>query len=185
VKIEKNHVTKYVLTGLPHHDRIDIMIEGTPPFGHVIISGDWVSYAYTWGGIGESHPTVEDFLLSCGKDYLLSKFGMNELREKFSIDNRVLEPFVRKEIKRQRKEGDISKEEARELFDWMDNNRLSGAENYEAPREFWEKVFGPEWYEYHPKEVMTSWQRLIWLIEAVKEALPEIVKTNEEADKIK
>lgn len=96
--------------------------------GCLTIMSDWGNYAYWWFGDNGDH---RDFLASCGVDYIENKLAGG----KSEIDHDATVAGIKERICRRRREGGLSREEARDEWEL-----LQGVD-FESERDMW------HWYD--------------------------------------
>lgn len=164
MKITTSQITKLAISGLQNMDPIAVMVEDfSPGAGKVTITSFGDAWSRGWMSMGEQH-TMRSFFRSCDTPYLIGKFNGSLRKEIDDQDDETLGVFLKKEIIKQRRERDRSKNEAREL--WDDSDWVS----YEERRELCEQLFGDEWWESLPKIPNPEYLHLEKIINTVKEA---------------
>lgn len=178
--IQHISVKKLLIRDLPSLDPISLYLEDLGPGqGNVTITcygKSWVSY---WGAMGKE--TVAEFILSCGTDYLINCLSRGISNTQFSGD--ALVTLARRSILGQRRpslvrgtnlddQGDLSREEARELYDQSgDLGDCTALEN--CPHHLMDEIFGEEWWHVadQAKEDNPEYKYLEKIVQAMQEAL--------------
>lgn len=167
MNIEKSEVTKYKLTNLDRLDPITVICEDLGPRqGQIIIECYGESWSAYWGGMGSRN--IIEFFCSCDEHYLAKK--LSDLRGSIP-DFEGIPKVARKQIIELRKEGDIGKDQARELFDEAHNivDEYSMRENSSLMFE----VFGDDWHHLIPNKPDSDYEYLCRIINAVKDGLKQ------------
>lgn len=194
LQIERTTVTKVVITGAPRLDPITVFLEDfgrravptddNPNYetaqGKITINCSDKSWNAYWGGMGPR--TVAEFVADCGWDYVLNCLDRSISPRVFS--GKALHTLAKKCIVQRRRQqtgrhdwelGDLSKSEARQLWDDIDVLR-----NIESSSECWHQsalltlLFGDEWhYPLDGKAVEENheYTYLRLIVEAVQQAL--------------
>jgi hypothetical protein len=165
MNVSKSTIEKLTITDLEHFDAIAVMIEPyTPTSGKVTITQFNKAWSYYWSHAGRP---IKEFFLKCDKGYLIDKF-CPFLREEIDDDDEDgLWPVLKKEILRKRKEGGITKRQARDLWD-----DAIGVDCWSRERLFSE-VFGDEfWYRY-PKKSNPEYAHMKKLLGHVQAAIKQ------------
>jgi hypothetical protein len=79
--------------------------------GCVSIQSDYGDYAYRWSSFGDD---IRTFLMQCNESYLIDKFTLGEPR--ISKGEKSIQR-IKESILDERRQGDLSKEKARDLYD--------------------------------------------------------------------
>lgn len=164
-------VQKLVITDVPSLDPIAVYLEDFGKGqGKITITCFNDCWSYYWGAMGER--SLREFFTKCDIHYLSEKLG-NGLSSKIDDPDNIYEA-AKKNICERRKQDDLSKKKARELFDGavcLLNVELSTMSN--DCRDVLYEIFGDEWYDCLPKKPNPKWEYLCRIIEVVKEALRE------------
>ncbi len=174
MKIRTEVVQKLVITDVPSLDPVAVYLENmNEGYGKLTITCFNDCWSYGWGAMGSN--SLRTFLLTCDTHYLAGKLG-NGLSSKIDDPDNIYEE-AKKEICERRKQDDLTKKKARELFD-----EASCLQNVELNtmsddcRDAMYEIFGDEWYDCLPQKPNPKWEYLCRVIEVVKEALKEEVK---------
>lgn len=168
MKVSKTTIEKLTITDLPHFDAIAVMVEPyTPTSGKVTITQFNKAWSYYWSHAGRP---IKEFFVQCDEQYLIDKFCPFLQNEIDDQDEDGLWPVLRKEIIRKRREDDITKSQAREL--WDDAIRV---DRWSRERLFAE-VFGDEYWYHYPRKPNPEYARMVKLIGYVQEAIKQDLK---------
>lgn len=185
MKIERSTVTKLTIDDLMSTHRLDpvtVYAEDLGPRrGKIIIECYGKSWSASWGGIGER--TITEFFHSCSVDYLAK--NLSDISADIT-DSEVIKDSAKRAIFEQRrgryirsfrdpekmvriKRNEITADEARELYDEVDDTHFS--DDGWGDAKLMEKVFGEEWWYRLPTKPNPDYQYLCRIIEAVQQAL--------------
>lgn len=193
LKVERSTVTKLVITGTPRLDPITVFLEDfgrrdcpterNPNYqtaqGKITINCWNKSWNAYWGGMGPH--TVAEFVIDCDAQYVLNCLDRGISSTRFT--GVALAILARKCIVERRRGrnsshwelGYLDKEEARELYDQIDELRYIDSMN-----ECWHhsrlltELFGDEWHypvDERAVEDNHEYTYLRRVVEAVQEAL--------------
>lgn len=165
MKIEKSVVTKLLITGIQDLDPVHVYIDDmNANRGRVTITCFDESWSYFWGSIGEQ--TIAEFFCQCGEDYLARKFSTG-IRETI-VDPSAIEKHAKAHVCEMRKDGDIEKDEARELFNEINHTSF---DDPNSEPELMYRIYGDEWWWGLPEKANPDYEYLCRIIRAAKEAL--------------
>ncbi|TSJ84602.1 hypothetical protein [Chitinimonas sp. BJB300] len=169
MQIEQSTVKKLRIVGAQvgagwKLDPITVYIENYKPGqGKITIEcfGDaWSSY---WGPMGGDR-NLEQFFTSCDCHYLASKLKLGI--QSTINDEDGLSDYMRAEVMRQRRAGEISKDDAREMYDeaeYMDYQMID--------HDLIQRVFGYEWWYQLPQKPNPEYEYLCRIIAAAQEGV--------------
>ncbi|MGQ5522957.1 hypothetical protein ACUHMQ_06805 [Chitinimonas sp. PSY-7] len=169
MQIEQSTVTKLRIVGAQVDagwklDPITVYIENFQPGqGKITIEcfGDaWSNY---WGAMGGDR-NLEQFFIGCDSDYLARKLKLGI--QSTINDEDGLSAHVQAEVLRQRRAGEITKDDAREMYD-----EAEYLEYHTLDHDLMKRVFGYEWWYAFPKKPNPNYEYLCRVIEAVKAGL--------------
>ena len=166
MKITESTVKKITITNVQDLDPVSVIAEDFGPGqGKITITCFGEAWSHYWSHMGETNK-LADFFCSCDEHYLARKLKTGIKSEVDDDDPDALTELMRKEIIKDRREGDISKETARERWDRAENydSRLDG-------HELLYEVFGDEYWYCTPKMPNPDYQYLCRIIKAVQAAL--------------
>jgi hypothetical protein len=110
--VEKIHVR------FKHWGWADFFLEDhRPGAGTLVINSDWGCWSYTWTGIGEGL-TLASFLLRADNDYIIRKLLLGSKVDEFDAE-KTLEQW-KERLCDERREGRLAKEQARELWEELE-----------------------------------------------------------------
>lgn len=164
--VELSTVQKLNLTDLmgePHKlDPITVILEDLGPNrGKIIIECYGESWSAFWGSMGRS---IAEFFCRCDEHYLANKLsGISG----DVPDYDALSATAQKEVCRLRRDNDLTKSKARDLFD--DAGRFSDAESaYDLDESAMREIFGDDWWHAIPSKPNPQYQYLCRVIKAVQ-----------------
>lgn len=166
MKAELSTVRKLNLTDLmgePHKlDPVTVILEDFEPGkGKIIIECYGESWSAFWGSMGR---TIAEFFCRCDEHYLANKLSgiSGDIP-----DYDALSGTARKEVCRLRRDEDIAKSDARDLFD--DAGRFSDAESvHDLDGSAMQEIFGDEWWHAIPTKPNPAYEYLCRVIKAVQ-----------------
>lgn len=178
MKVQKSKVDKILLTGAKGLDPISLFIEDFEPGrGQITINcynKSWTSY---WGGCGKDG--VLSFFLSCDKYYLTKNFMSHEERSEPDIAKTI--KLVKKMFLETRRERSITKEEARDFWDF-NIEELECCETIESIGVWVNDIYEvgenrvhvfEDWYFSIPEKPTSN---CFWLREQIIPALQDVLK---------
>ncbi len=175
MKVERSQVTKFLITKDSGLDPITVFVEDIPSStegepgqlgcrtensaGKIIIecySESWSAYFGSMGG-----RNLIEFFCSCDDDYLVGK-----LKPMASTipDEDGIEDVLKKEILKQRYEGDLDKCDARALF------KASDSVVYGFHESLMDEVFGADWRSSMPEVPNPHYTYLCRIVSTVRDA---------------
>ena len=169
MKVNTSTVTKIYITDADKLDPVTVYAEDVGARkGKITIECYGESWSAYWDGMGNN--TIADFFCSCDEHYIAGK--LSSIRADVP-DYDGLADKAKSEIIKLRKELDIDKTEARQLFDGADNfngDLLSDNEQQKTMSE----IFGDEWWYSIPDKPNHRYQYLCRIILAVQTAFKQI-----------
>lgn len=165
MEIETSTVTKYKLTKLDKLDPVTVICEDLGPRqGKIIIECFGESWSAYWGGMGSRN--IIEFFCSCNEGYLANKLSSISS----SIDDyEGVTQKARAEIIKLRKEHELCRSKARELWDSVGS--IEDKYTCDCEHEALEEIFGSEWWYCIPQKTNHRYEYLCRIIQAVQEAL--------------
>lgn len=139
-----------------------------PNRGKVTIEAEGDAWSYFWGGHGCS--SIQEFFLKAGTDYLVGKFKLGIRATRDNLDAEAIQEKARKHILKARRNQEIYKTSARQMWDSVE--WISGGERM-VDEEILSVIYGEEWYDEYPQEPNPDYQHLFSIVEAIKKALSE------------
>lgn len=133
----------------------------------LVVSGD--AYSHYWSHM--STPLIE-FIQTASNGYLITKLTGGELKEQINATGDEMRDELIKCIFEQRRDDEISKEAARELYDDIH------FEDWEQPtdeRDLLERIYGSDWWECIPKVDNPEYDHLFKVIALLKQGLAQHV----------
>ena len=175
MKVDKSVATKLSISGADGLDNIYVFLDDPEANGgRVTITCFDESWSHFWGSIGDQ--TIAEFFCRCSEDYLSGKLS-TDIKEHI-LDANAIELHARKHICKLRKDRDISKEEAREVFDDIDHTACENP--YNNPGLMF-RIYGDEWWYSLPEKINPAYTYLCLIIRAVQQAIQETILIKEEA----
>lgn len=166
MKIIASTIQQLLITGVERLDPIRVMIEDfNLGQGRITITcwdDAWVNY---WGAMGNS--TMAEFFQSASTCYLAEKMKTGIERE--ICDEEALEKGCRAEVIKRRRERDLDKEGARDL--WEEINGSDFCAHISENADLFYDVFGDDWWHALPQRPNPPYVYLCKVIDAVKAAL--------------
>lgn len=171
MKISKSTVEKLVITdaqmpeGLGTLDPITVFAEDYGPGqGKITITCFGEAWSHYWSHMGEKTKLAE-FFRKCDEDYLAGKLKTGIQDEIEDDDEEGLTASLRDRIIKDRRIGDLDKNEAREL--WDDAGRV----DWHDRADICYRVFGDEWWHLTPQKPNHEYVYLCRIIKTVQAAL--------------
>jgi hypothetical protein len=164
MKISTSTVTKIVINDIQGLDPISLYLEDyAPGAGKVIITCWSDSWSYYWGHMGEKN-NLAKFLCKCSNDYLTSKLLNGRSDEEPDLE--ATQKVAKTDVIKKRRQLLLGKDEARELFDLINEQEILDFHVSD-----WGKIFGEEfWYQFKTKP-STEYKYLCRILDAVRLAL--------------
>lgn len=168
--IDTKQVTQLIIKDVPRLDPITVTLEDLAPRkGKITVECYGKAWSAFWGGMGDQ--TIAQFFQSVSSDYIAGNFD-SSIRG-MMVDSDSIKEGCFKQVVKDRKERDLSKEEARELFDEIEWAHV-GDDGWADPK-LMEKIFGEEWWHRLPEKPNPEYQYLCRIIDAVQAALKSLV----------
>lgn len=165
MKITTETIQSLVITGAERLDPIRVMwTDYGPGQGRITITcwdDAWSNY---WGAMGPGW-TMQTFFMKASVDYLAGKLK-NGLPEQVT-DEDALEQGCRKTVLELRRERDLDKDAARDLWDEIDFADFD--QPWQVHADLLEKIFGDDWYHALPRRTNPQYTHLCHIVRAVKE----------------
>lgn len=166
--IQSSTVKKITITNIPNLDPISVYLEDFGKGrGNLIITCANESWTYYWGSMGEHN--LSQFITTCDNHYLSKK--LNPVVKADIDDCDGLEKHAQKHIMELRRNNDISKDDARKLydecyklFDYKDTDSAGYSE-------IMYNIFGDEWWDCLPIKPNPEYMYFCRILDIVKEAL--------------
>lgn len=159
--VQKLNITD--LMGHPHKlDPVSVILEDYEQGkGKIIIECYGQSWSAYWGSMGR---TIAEFFCRCDQHYIAGK--LSGIHADIA-DYEGLSEKAKREVCRLRRDGELTKVEARELFD--DAGRFSDAESaHDLDDSAMQEIFGDEWWHDIPSKPNPDYQYLCRIIKAVQ-----------------
>lgn len=169
MKIEASQITRFRLTELQNLDPVEVIVDNIAEHkGKITIScysSSWTAY---WGGMAAS--SVQEFFNYCSNDYLIGCLA--PLMRSTIPDKDADEDFIKAKILHARRNSELSKKEAKDLwFDLSINAADRETIMYGHPSSIAE-FLGPEpWHIEWPEAKNHEYEYLSHICDAVKAAL--------------
>ena len=173
MKIETSSVTKLVISDVKSLDPVAIYLEDyAKGQGKLIITCYDKSWTDYWGAMGDND--LASFVISCDNHYLAKKLAPDT---KSTInDEDGLENYAKEHILDLRKHDDISKKDARRLYDECYRlNSEYDIKNLDSSNyaDLMYDIFGDEWYDGLPTKPNPEYEYFCRILDVVREALRE------------
>lgn len=160
MEVEKSTVTKLKISNIDKLDPVTVILEDIGPRqGKIIIecySESWASY---WGGMGDR--SIAEFFCSCGNDYLIG--NLSSTRSTVT-DEDAIESDAKKRVCKLRRDGELNRFFAREMFDDIGECGPDIINNYKLLSD----VYGDDWYHSLPSKKNPEYEYLERICDAVK-----------------
>jgi hypothetical protein len=167
MNIEESQVTKLLLTNIKDLDAITVTLEDLGPRqGKINIDCYGQAWSAYWGGMGSRN--IREFFCSCDEHYLAK--NLSDIRGEVP-DFEGIPKAARAQIVDLRKEGDLTKDKARELYE--DATIIVDEYTMRDNHDFMLEVFGDDWGCSIPDKPNDNYVYLCRVINAVKDALKE------------
>lgn len=180
MQVEKSSITKYFITDLENYrlDPITVICEDIEPKkGKIIIECYGESWSGYWGSISEN--SIAEFFCNCNESYIADKIsGINS----YLSDYEQIPTLAKTEICQLRRNLDISKSEARDL--WNEIPHIENRNDAEHYYSFFKKIFLDDWWGMIPEKTNPKYEYLCRIIKATQEALSLISTKNSEKNEI-
>lgn len=173
LKVERSTVTKLVITGAPNLDSITVFLEDLAPCkGKITVSCWGKSWTAYWGGMWDGL-NIGQFFCELNTSYIIGYFDQAMRSRQFSGD--ALANKAQTALLKDRRQGHLDQEEARELFDEAEDIREATSIDYLAGAHYplMRKLFGDEWWHFadDATEPNPDYDYLERIILAVQQAL--------------
>ena len=179
MKISNSKVTKLLIEDIIELDPISVILEDIEPRkGKIIIECYGESWSAYWGGMG-SHSLSEFFRISSNQ-YIIGYLAPTMDASVVCYDD--LDEFLKKKLCEERRLLEFNKEEARELFNKIEEecqNEKDWAQYSPEAADIFETLFGEMWFTFAPEVENHKYKYLSRIVDTVKAALG---KATEEPD---
>lgn len=168
MKIEHQVKKSFRITEVDRVDLIEVVTEDMEPGkGKIIITCFGKAWTAYWGGMNGG--TVSEFIRRCDNDYLMGYFAptMNSTIDAVEDD---LEKVAKKRIFKLRRNDDVTKAEARELYEMASDELHCAPGNEKAMC----AIFGEEWWMDTPQVDNHEYIYVCRIIDAVRDAFKQI-----------
>jgi hypothetical protein len=173
LKVECSTVTKLVITGAPNLDPITVFLEDLAPCkGKITVSCWGKSWTAYWGGMWDGL-NIGQFFCELNTSYIIGYFDQAMRSRQFSGDAMANKAQIA--LLKDRRQGHLDQEVARELFDEAEDIREATSIDYLAGAHcpLMRKLFGDEWWHFadDATEPNPDYDYLERIIQAVQQAL--------------
>ncbi|NDI85095.1 hypothetical protein [Undibacterium crateris] len=168
VNVTTSTIKKLKITEVVRLDPIDVMLEDTEPGkGRIVICCYTKAWTASWGCMGER--TIAQFFCSFDEHYLAKNLD-TEISATIE-DGDAIVPAAKKEICKMRRERDIRKNAARQLWESLDD--IDGLTNVElwTHSSILAPIFGEDWWHSMPSRPNPDYEYLCKIIAAVQSGL--------------
>ncbi len=167
MKVEISTVEKLKITDIGHLEVINVFFEDYALHkGKVTIESVGDAWSYFWSSTGCE--TIKEFFKTAGTDYLVGKFKISLNSTLTDESAEALQLAAKKFLLKGRREGNLSKDSARESWDtinYIDDNGVGANSSYLCG------IFGDEWYYDLPEKPNPEYNHLKLIINKIKEAI--------------
>jgi len=177
--IVKSTVEKIIITNadMPNGcgvlDPIAVIAEDQGPgAGKITITCFGEAWTHYWSHMGETTKLMP-FFVKASDDYLVGKLKTGIDAEVQDLDPERMEAALKREIVLQRRDGDLDRRRAREL--WNDAERVHEGDY----ADIFSDVFGDDWWYSLPHSPNPDYLYLTNIVKAVKAAFRQIVTAPE------
>jgi len=171
MKLETSNVKKIVIRDLKDLDPISLYLEdygkGQGQITIICFNKSWSNF---WGSMGTENLT--DFILSADNHYLSKK--LNPTVKSNINDEDGLENDAKRHIIELRKECEINKKLARDLYDDTNNLMIWKDIDSSLYESRMYAIYGDEWYDCLPQKSNPEYQYFCRILDAIKEALKQM-----------
>ena len=165
MKISTSMVKKIRITELEKLDPLTVIVENFGKgSGKIIIECFGESWSHFWSHMGEQY-TLETFFCKASDDYLAGKLCRGREDEP---DWDGMPKHLRGEIVRMRREGEMSKREAREQYD--EAGSINSEFEVQSNSDLLSLVLGDDWMRCIPDRPTREYKYLCKIIPVVKDA---------------
>ncbi|KWU51947.1 hypothetical protein [Pseudomonas palleroniana] len=173
LKVERSAVTKLVITGALNLDPITVFLEDlAPKRGKITVSCWGKSWTAYWGGMWDGL-NIGQFFYELNTGYIIGYFDQAMRPRQFSGE--ALANKAKIAVLEDRRSGDLSQNEARDLFTDAEDLRESPSIDHlhRAHSGLMTKLFGDEWWHLSDDatEPNQDYDYLARIIHAVQQAL--------------
>lgn len=173
--IHESKVTKITLSRIENIGAINVFLEDFKlGEGRITIECFDEAWSKYWGSMGDC--TISEFVISAQTDYILRK--LSRVPQKLIACESVLIKDARSLILKNKKDGLLDKDKARKLLRDVED---ICSEEVAAHYEFFEEIYGMDWYDSLPREPNPKYEYLFSIIEAVKAGLSQRAQSKTEA----
>lgn len=183
MKIESTQVRQLTISEAPGLDPIQVVVNNlggstdeSSGKGQISIACYGKAWTAYWGGMGKR--TLEQFFLDCNVHYLANRLSADDKITEIDVDK--LKEVAVREIITRRREGDLDRDEARNLFDNLNFSSMDlrgGAIEYHA--DLLRRIFGDDWGTGLPIRSTSDYNYLCRIVEAVKLAFQQELTPSE------
>jgi hypothetical protein len=165
MNVKSTTVTKLTVTGIQDLDPVNVFVEEySPTSGKITMECFGGAWSYYWGSIGNR--SIMEFFCSCDNHYLSGKFAP-QLETRVD-DEGGLEKHAKAFVINERKEGYLTKEEARRKWDRTPYIEMHIYEDLHD-------IYGDDFWDATPKKPNHKWEYLCRVIDAAKAAVATMI----------
>lgn len=167
MQITESTVRKLNISQLENLDPISVYLEDFGPGrGKITITCFDASWTNYWGAMGENYD-IARFFSKASEDYLANKLTVGGIHQHVT-DTDAIEADARRQVIQQRRDGELSQMDARELFDDI-RFFVSPEEN----QDLLQRIYGDEWWGRLPQKPNPEYEYLCRIIRTIKAALQQ------------
>lgn len=174
-------IAAFVIHGSNDLDPVSVYIKNRGAgCGEITLTCCGQAWSHYWRRMGEQH-SVESFFLNASTEYLAGKLYPGHLPRTVA-DYDALHTKAQQQILIDRRDNNISKDEARELWEEAENlMHIYDEHELRDNTETLERIFGEEWYDFLPERDHREMVYLRRIVDTVKDALRIEPTTQEQA----
>ena len=177
MKLDVSTTIKLRLSELDCLDPITVFLENYEPGrGKITIECFGKSWSSAWPAMGRR--SVEAFFVHCNNGYLAS--NLSDIRDTIAASDEVICQALRKSLLELRRNGEVAKHEARDLY------KRAGEVTFEggvcSDWSLMSATWGDEWYHCLPEVPNPDYLYLCRVIDAVRDGLRQYIAQGEQHD---
>ena len=174
MKITQSTIEQIVITDVERLDPVKVMIENIKPgVGNITITCFGKSWTSFWGSMSDR--SIQEFFVDCNDSYLINCLDRGISSVLDGNDNDANIEFVKREICQLRRDGEISRHEAREFWEEAEvaNDVREKCFSFSLGSPLL-KLFGDEpWYAGWPTVPNPDYEYLNRIVQTVREAIKQ------------
>lgn len=167
MKVENSTVQKLKITDIGNLDVINVFFEDYALHkGKVTIESVGDAWSYFWCSTGCA--TIKEFFATAGEDYLVGKLKIGINSTVIDESAEALQLAAKKYILKERRQGYLSKHNAKvswENIDYIDDSGVDANSSY------LQDIFGDEWYYDLPQRPNVEYNHLLRIVKTIQQAI--------------